>query len=35
MKRLVVCADGTWNVRDQEDKATGKRRPTNVTKGPG
>ena len=32
MKRLVVCADGTWNVRDQVDKASGKRRPTNVTK---
>jgi uncharacterized protein (DUF2235 family) len=32
MKRLVVCADGTWNVRDQIDKATGNRRPTNVTK---
>src|SRR5688500_14095146 len=32
MKRLVVCADGTWNVRDQVDKSTGRRRPTNVTK---
>ena len=32
MKRLIICADGTWNVRDQTDKATGKRRPTNVTK---
>lgn len=32
MKRLVICADGTWNVRDQTDKSTGKRRPTNVTK---
>jgi uncharacterized protein (DUF2235 family) len=32
MKRLVICADGTWNVRDQADKNTGKRRPTNVTK---
>lgn len=32
MKRLVVCADGTWNVRDQVDESTGKRRPTNVTK---
>lgn len=31
-KRIVVCADGTWNLRDQVDKATGKRRPTNVTK---
>lgn len=32
MKRLIVCSDGTWNVRDQQDKTTGKRRPTNVTK---
>ena len=32
MKRIVLCADGTWNQRDQVDKATGKRRPTNVTK---
>jgi uncharacterized protein (DUF2235 family) len=32
MKRLVICADGTWNVRDQLDKTTGLRRPSNVTK---
>jgi uncharacterized protein (DUF2235 family) len=32
MKRIVICADGTWNVRDQIDSKTGKRRPTNVTK---
>lgn len=32
MKRIALCADGTWNIRDQVDKATGKRRPTNVTK---
>src|SRR5688500_5511848 len=32
MKRIVICADGTWNVRDQVDEKTGKRRPTNVTK---
>jgi len=32
MKRIVICADGTWNQRDQLDKATGRRRPTNVTK---
>lgn len=32
MKRLVICADGTWNQRDQIDDRTGKRRPTNVTK---
>lgn len=31
MKRLVICADGTWNLRDQKDES-GKRRPTNVTK---
>src|SRR5262245_5772885 len=32
MKRLIICADGTWNLRDQTDEKTGKRRPTNVTK---
>jgi uncharacterized protein (DUF2235 family) len=32
MKRIVICADGTWNIRDQEDSVSGKRRPTNVTK---
>lgn len=32
MKRIVICADGTWNERDQVDKQTKKRRPTNVTK---
>jgi len=32
VKRIVICADGTWNVRDQLDEDTGKRRPTNVTK---
>ena len=32
MKRIILCADGTWNVRDQVDKATKKRRPSNVTK---
>lgn len=32
MKRIVICADGTWNVRDQLDAKTKKRRPTNVTK---
>lgn len=32
MKRIVLCADGTWNIRDQVDKTTGKRHPTNVTK---
>jgi uncharacterized protein (DUF2235 family) len=32
MKRIVICADGTWNKRDQVDKGSGKRHPTNVTK---
>src|SRR5258708_1017524 len=32
MKRIVICADGTWNERDQIDKKTGRRHPTNVTK---
>jgi uncharacterized protein (DUF2235 family) len=32
MKRIVVCADGTWNARDQVDEKSRKRRPTNVTK---
>ena len=30
MKRLVVCADGTWNTPDQQDQ--GKPSPTNVWK---
>jgi uncharacterized protein (DUF2235 family) len=32
MKRVIICADGTWNIRDQVDEKTKKRRPTNVTK---
>jgi uncharacterized protein (DUF2235 family) len=32
MKRIVICADGTWNERDKIDEKTGKRHPTNVTK---
>ena len=32
MKRLIICADGTWNDRDQEDEDTGRRHATNVTK---
>jgi uncharacterized protein (DUF2235 family) len=32
MKRIIVCADGTWNIRDQVSKGTTQRRPTNVTK---
>ncbi len=30
MKRIVICADGTWNKPDQKDR--GKRKPTNVVK---
>jgi uncharacterized protein (DUF2235 family) len=32
MKRIVICADGTWNERDMVDKKSGRRHPTNVTK---
>jgi uncharacterized protein (DUF2235 family) len=32
MKRIILCADGTWNEPDTLDPETGKRRPTNVTK---
>jgi len=32
MKRIVICADGTWNERDQVDKKTNRRHPTNVVK---
>jgi uncharacterized protein (DUF2235 family) len=32
MKRIVICADGTWNDRDQLNEETKKPRPTNVTK---
>ena len=32
MKRIIICADGTWNERDQVDKKTKKRHPTNVVK---
>jgi uncharacterized protein (DUF2235 family) len=32
VKRIIICADGTWNDRDQVNKQTGRRRPTNVTK---
>ena len=32
MKRIVICADGTWNERDRIDDKTGRRHPTNVTK---
>ena len=30
MRRLIVCADGTWNKPDQKDR--GKRKPSNVVK---
>lgn len=30
MKRIAICADGTWNKPDQKDR--GKRKPTNVVK---
>ena len=32
MKRIVICADGTWNEPDQIDQKTGKRKPSNVLK---
>jgi uncharacterized protein (DUF2235 family) len=32
LKRIVICADGTWNVRDQASEEAKTRRPTNVTK---
>lgn len=32
MKRIVVCADGTWNIRGQTEQGVKTRRPTNVTR---
>lgn len=32
MKRIILCADGTWNEPEQLDPETGRRRPTNVLK---
>lgn len=32
MKRIVVCADGTWNEPERKDEATGRPQPTNVLK---
>ena len=32
MKRIVICADGTWNIRDQMPDKGKTRHPTNVTK---
>lgn len=25
MKRIIICADGTWNLRDQVDEGSGTR----------
>jgi uncharacterized protein (DUF2235 family) len=32
MKRIVICADGTWNESEQDSKETGRPQPTNVLK---
>jgi len=32
MKRIVVCADGTWNEPERKDKQSGRPQPTNVLK---
>jgi len=32
MKRIVICADGTWNEPERKDKETGRPQPTNVLK---
>ncbi len=32
MKRIVVCADGTWNEPERKDEKTGRIHPTNVLK---
>ena len=32
MKRIVICADGTWNIRDQMPDSGQTRHPSNVTK---
>lgn len=32
MKRIVLCADGTWNEAEKNDEATGRPQPTNVLK---
>ena len=32
MKRIIVCADGTWNESEEKDKKTGRPQPTNVLK---
>jgi len=32
MKRIVICADGTWNEPERKDKDSGRPQPTNVLK---
>lgn len=32
MKRIVICADGTWNEPERKDEKSGKMLPTNVLK---
>src|SRR5262245_50213767 len=32
MKRIVLCADGTWNEPERNDEKTGRPQPTNVLK---
>jgi len=32
MKRIIICADGTWNEPTQVDEKTKRRKPTNVLK---
>lgn len=32
LKRIILCADGTWNEAEENDKSTGRPQPTNVLK---
>lgn len=32
MKRIIICADGTWNEPEHKDETTGRPQPTNVLK---
>lgn len=32
MKRIILCADGTWNEAEKKSKTTGRPQPTNVLK---
>lgn len=32
MKRIIICADGTWNEAEKKDEKTGRPQPTNVLK---